>query len=148
MGKVLGYKECDTPFNHNYSRLPRIHTTIIDLVLQSDHAFEFPTKPVSLTVDPMFVSDDFELCADSLRENEEERNAGRSTEYSTSSSKSHFVPNTDFVGKFETTKIKPNEMFKSFKATFVKIDDEVIESDSSPLKQGNEMISDTQNFTT
>ncbi|KAL8232016.1 hypothetical protein R6Q57_001794 [Mikania cordata] len=41
--------------------MPRINTSIDDLVLQSDHAFEFPTEPGSLTVDPMFVSDDSEI---------------------------------------------------------------------------------------
>ncbi|KAL8202047.1 hypothetical protein R6Q57_011194 [Mikania cordata] len=57
-GKGLGYKECEPPFNHNYSTIPRINTYVDDLVLQSDHAFEFPTESVSLTVDQMFVSDD------------------------------------------------------------------------------------------
>ncbi|KAL8218014.1 hypothetical protein R6Q57_021387 [Mikania cordata] len=39
----------------------RMNTSIDDLVLQSDHAFEFPNEPVSLTVDPMFVSNDSEV---------------------------------------------------------------------------------------
>ncbi|KAL8209029.1 hypothetical protein R6Q57_008441 [Mikania cordata] len=109
-GKCLGYQECEPPFNHNYSSMPRINTSVDELVLQSDHAFEFPIEPVSLTVDTMFVYDDSEVCADSLiltglTEKEAGRSAGRSTDYSTSSSKSHFVPNTYFVGIFETIKI-------------------------------------------
>ncbi|KAL8217965.1 hypothetical protein R6Q57_021338 [Mikania cordata] len=90
----------------------------------------------------MFIFDDSEVCADNLsdtgrREKQEERSAGRSRECSTSSSKSHFVPKIDFFGRFETIIIKPNEMFKNFNSTFVKIDDDVLESDSSPLKLVN-----------
>ncbi|KAL8211306.1 hypothetical protein R6Q57_005743 [Mikania cordata] len=89
-GKGLDYKECEPPFNHNYSSIHRINTSVDDLVLQSDHAFEFPTESVSLTVDPLFVSDDSEVCADSLsdtgiRGKNAKRSAGRSTECSTSS---------------------------------------------------------------
>ncbi|KAL8211270.1 hypothetical protein R6Q57_005707 [Mikania cordata] len=80
-GKGLGYKECEPPFNHNYSSMPRINTSVDDLVLQSDRAFELPTEPVSLIVDPMFVSDDSEICADSLsdaglRDKDEEKVLG------------------------------------------------------------------------
>ncbi|KAL8202051.1 hypothetical protein R6Q57_011198 [Mikania cordata] len=54
-GNGLGYQECEPPFNHNYSSMPRIDTSVDDLALQSDHAFEFPTESVSLIVDPIFV---------------------------------------------------------------------------------------------
>ncbi|KAL8200117.1 hypothetical protein R6Q57_011456, partial [Mikania cordata] len=127
-GKGLCDKECEPPFNHNYSSMPRINTSVDDLVLQSEHAFEFPTEPVSLII---------VLSVIGLREKEKERIDGRSTYCSTSSNKSHFVPNTNFVGKFVTINIKPNEIFKCFKTTFVKIDDDVLEYDSSPLKHVN-----------
>ncbi|KAL8224230.1 hypothetical protein R6Q57_019705 [Mikania cordata] len=132
-GKGLRYKKCEPPFNYNYSSMPRSNTSVDDLVLQSNHALEFPSKLVSLTVDPMFVSDDSE---------EEEITVGRSADYSTSSSKSQFVPNTDFIGCFGTIKMRPNEMFKNFKTTFITIGDDVknkyvLESGSSPLKQVN-----------
>ncbi|KAL8225981.1 hypothetical protein R6Q57_018538 [Mikania cordata] len=84
-GKGLGYKECESPFNHNYSSMPRINTSVVNLALQSDHAFKFPIETVSLTFDPMLVSDDSEVCANSLNDTgltgkNEERSAGRSTE--------------------------------------------------------------------
>ncbi|KAL8209209.1 hypothetical protein R6Q57_008621 [Mikania cordata] len=98
--------------------MPRINTSVDDFVLQSDHAFEFPTEPVSLIVDPMFVSDDSEMCAESLSDT---RLRGKNEERR----------------RFETIKIKPNEMFKNLNSTFVKINDDVLESVSSPLKHVN-----------
>ncbi|KAL8225951.1 hypothetical protein R6Q57_018508 [Mikania cordata] len=38
--------------------MPKINTSVDGLILHSDHAFDFLTKPISLTVDPMIVSDD------------------------------------------------------------------------------------------
>ncbi|KAL8204483.1 hypothetical protein R6Q57_010106 [Mikania cordata] len=119
--------------------MPRINTFVDDLAVQSYHTVEFPTEPVSLTVGPLFVSDDSEICADSLnntglREKNEERSDGRSTKCSSSSRKTSFVPKTDFVGRFDEIKIKSNEMFKNFISTFVKKDD-ALESVPSSLKQ-------------
>ncbi|KAL8211093.1 hypothetical protein R6Q57_005530 [Mikania cordata] len=105
--------------------MPRINTSVDDLALQSDHAYEFPTKPVLLTVDPIVsdVSNASEVCAEKLsvsgsEEKEGERSAGRSTDCSTSTSPLSFVPKTDFVEKFDEIKIKPNDMLKSFEKTF------------------------------
>ncbi|KAL8209031.1 hypothetical protein R6Q57_008443 [Mikania cordata] len=52
--------------NYNAFIAGEINTLFDGLVLQSEHAFEFPTEPVSLTVDPMFVYDDSEVCPNSL----------------------------------------------------------------------------------
>ncbi|KAL8226607.1 hypothetical protein R6Q57_016439 [Mikania cordata] len=104
---------------------------------KANRRFEFTTgssKLVPLSADPVMTdlnnSDDSEVCAENLsvsgrREKEEERSASRSTYCSTSSSKSHFVLKVDFVGRFETIKIKKNEMFKDFKTKFVKINDDI-----------------------
>ncbi|KAL8209419.1 hypothetical protein R6Q57_006151, partial [Mikania cordata] len=50
--------------------MPRINTYVDDLISKSDHAHEFPSKPVSLTIDPdlenVNYSDDFETCAEKL----------------------------------------------------------------------------------
>ncbi|KAL8215872.1 hypothetical protein R6Q57_022709 [Mikania cordata] len=73
------------------------------------------------------------------REKKEERSASRGTDCSTSHSKSHLVSIVDFVGRFESIKIQPNEMIKNFKIKFVKNDDLknkiVLELDSSPLTE-------------
>ncbi|KAL8199573.1 hypothetical protein R6Q57_013141, partial [Mikania cordata] len=71
-----------------------------------------------------------------LRGKNEERSAGRSTECSTSSRKSPFIPKTDFAGRFDEIKIKKNEMFRNFNSTFVKNDD-VLKLVSSSLKHLN-----------
>ncbi|KAL8209200.1 hypothetical protein R6Q57_008612 [Mikania cordata] len=103
----------------------RINTYVDDLALQSDHAYEFSTKPVLLTFDPIVsdVSNVSEVCAEKLsvsgsEEKEEEISAGRSTDCSTSTSQLSFVPKTDFVEKFDDIKIKPNDMLKCFEKTF------------------------------
>ncbi|KAL8199677.1 hypothetical protein R6Q57_013245 [Mikania cordata] len=131
-GKGLGYQECEPPFNHNYSIMPKINTSVDDLLLNSDRRFDFSTdfdKPVSLTADPIEtspnISDDFKIYADSLiktgvTEKNEERSAGRSTDFSTSFGTSSFISKTDFVGKVDKSKITANEMSKNFKLTFVK----------------------------
>ncbi|KAL8205677.1 hypothetical protein R6Q57_009228 [Mikania cordata] len=123
-----------------------------DLLLKLDRWFEFTSgssKQVPLIADPVLTdsnsSENSEVCAESSsvtgrREKEEERSASRSTNCSTSSSKSHFVPKVDFVERFETIKIKPNEMFKNFKTNFVNTSDDVknkcvLESDSSSLTE-------------
>ncbi|KAL8204570.1 hypothetical protein R6Q57_010193 [Mikania cordata] len=143
----LAFTTLKPPFNHNYSIMPNINTSVDDLLMKSDQRFDFTTgsnKPVPLTADPVEtdpnISDDSGVCADSLndtglRRKNKERSAGRSTECSTSSRKSHFIPKTDFVGRFDEIKIKPNEMFKNFNSTFVKNDD-ILESVFS-LKQVN-----------
>ncbi|KAL8205547.1 hypothetical protein R6Q57_009098 [Mikania cordata] len=91
----------------------------------SVHAYEFPTKPVLLTVDPIVsdVSYVSEVSVEMLsitgsEEKEGERSAGRSTDCSTPTSQLSFVPKTDFVEKFDEIKIKPNDMLKSFEKTF------------------------------
>ncbi|KAD6796331.1 hypothetical protein E3N88_07227 [Mikania micrantha] len=99
---------------------------------------EFTTgsnKPVSLTVDPILSdlkhSDDSKVYVEGLSvsgqsEKKEERSAGRSTYCLVSSNNSQFsVPKVDFVGKFETICIKPNEMIKKFWTQFVKTDMDV-----------------------
>ncbi|KAL8209149.1 hypothetical protein R6Q57_008561 [Mikania cordata] len=148
----LGYTKVKPPFNHNYSIMPKINKSVDDLLLKSDRKFELTTgsnKPVSLTTDPVLTnldgSDNPEVCVEILcvtvrSKEKEEKSACRSTHCSISSSKSHFVPKVDFVGKFEIIKIKPNEMFKNFKANFVKTGDDiknkyVLESNSSPLTE-------------
>ncbi|KAL8228439.1 hypothetical protein R6Q57_016023 [Mikania cordata] len=100
----LGYSDVKPPFNHNYSIMPKINKSVDDQLLKSDQKFEFTTdssKQVSLTIDPILTdlnrSDNSEVCAEDLSisgrsEEEEERSAGRSTNCSVSSSKSHFVP--------------------------------------------------------
>ncbi|KAL8242239.1 hypothetical protein R6Q59_012541 [Mikania micrantha] len=112
--------------------------------LKSDRRFDFTTgssKPFSLTTDLIEtspnISDDSEVCADSLNETGvrgkiEERSVGRSTDCSTSFGTSSFISNTDFVGKVDEFKIKTNEMSKNFKSTFVK-NDVILESISSCL---------------
>ncbi|KAL8231582.1 hypothetical protein R6Q57_001360 [Mikania cordata] len=64
----------------------------------------------------------------------EERSDGRSTKCSTSFRTSPFIPKTDFVGRFDEIKIKPNEMPKNFNSTFVK-NDVILDSISSSLHQ-------------
>ncbi|KAL8214138.1 hypothetical protein R6Q57_003587 [Mikania cordata] len=130
--KGIGYKECEPPFNHNYSIMPNINTSVDDLLLKSDRRCDFSTgtnKLVSLTADAIEtspnISDDSEMCADSLnktgvRGKIEERSARRGTYCSTSFGTSSFISNTDFVGKVDEFKIKTNEMSKNFKSTFVK----------------------------
>ncbi|KAL8217992.1 hypothetical protein R6Q57_021365, partial [Mikania cordata] len=82
-------------------------------------------------------------------EEEEKRSAGRSTNCSVSSSKSHFyVPKDDFVRKFKTIKIKANEMVKNFRSNFVKTGDNVkkkcvLEPNSSPLTEKLNMAHST-----
>ncbi|KAL8244166.1 hypothetical protein R6Q59_010424 [Mikania micrantha] len=114
--------------------MPNINTSLDDLLLKSDRRFDFTTgssKSVPLTADPVEtgpnISDDSEVCADRLnntgvRGNIEERSAWRRTECSTSFRTSPFTPITDFVGRFDDIKIKPNEMSKNFNSTFVKND--------------------------
>ncbi|KAL8224053.1 hypothetical protein R6Q57_019528 [Mikania cordata] len=149
----LGYSEVKPPFNHNYSIMPKINTSVDDLLLKSDRRHEFTTgsnKPVSLTVDPILSdlnhSDDSEVCAEGLivsgqSEEMENETAGRSTDCSVSSNKSQFlVPKVDFVGKFQTINIKPNEMIKNFRTKFVKTDVDVknkcvLKSNVSPFKE-------------
>ncbi|KAD4385615.1 hypothetical protein E3N88_25784 [Mikania micrantha] len=113
----------------------KINTSVDDLELDSDRACDFPTKPVILTVDPVMTNDS-EVCAEKLsvtasEEKEVERSARRSTDCSTSTSQSSFVPITDFVGKFDEINIKPNDMLKSFQKTFAI--NHVSQSTSSPL---------------
>ncbi|KAD5802663.1 hypothetical protein E3N88_14023 [Mikania micrantha] len=129
--KGLGYKECAPPFNHNYSCMPRINTSVDDLELDSSRACDFPTEPVMHTADPIMTNDS-EVCAEKLivaglKEKKVERSAGKSTECSTSTSKSSFVPKTDFVGKFDEIDINLNDMLKHFQKTFA------IKSTFSPL---------------
>ncbi|KAL8204448.1 hypothetical protein R6Q57_010071 [Mikania cordata] len=124
----LGYSEVKPPFNHNYSIMPKINKSIDDLLLKSDRRSYFSY---------LNRSNDSEVCEEDLSvsgrsEEEEERSVGRSTYCS--------VPKVDFVGKFETIKIKPNEMIKNFSTNFVKIGDDVknkrvLESKSSPLTE-------------
>ncbi|KAL8215771.1 hypothetical protein R6Q57_022608 [Mikania cordata] len=68
-----------------------------------------------------------EVCVENVSElgsrvKKVERSATRST--NCSNSKSHFVPIVDFVGRFESSTIKPNEMIKNFKTKFTKINDD------------------------
>ncbi|KAL8231514.1 hypothetical protein R6Q57_001292 [Mikania cordata] len=126
--------------------MPNINTSVDDLLLKSDQRFDFTTcfsKPVPLTTDPVEIghniSDDSEECADSLndtglRGKNEERSDGRSIKCSTSFRTSPFIPKTDFVGRFDEIKIKPNEMCKNFNSTFVK-NDVILESISFSLHQ-------------
>ncbi|KAL8209447.1 hypothetical protein R6Q57_006179 [Mikania cordata] len=107
--------------------MPRVNTFYDELVSKPDLSHEFPIEPVQLTVVPIVpnVSDVSEICAEKvsvrgLDEKEEERSAGRSTDCSTYSCSSYFVPKTVFVGKFDEIKIKPNDMLKHFKKTFSK----------------------------
>ncbi|KAL8209431.1 hypothetical protein R6Q57_006163 [Mikania cordata] len=69
----LGFTEVKPPFNHNYSIMPNINTSVDDLLLKSDRRCDFTTgsnKPVPFTTDHVAtdrnVSDDSEVCADSL----------------------------------------------------------------------------------
>ncbi|KAL8228481.1 hypothetical protein R6Q57_016065 [Mikania cordata] len=94
--------------------MPNINTSVDILLMKTDRRFDFTTgsnKPIPLTADPVVtdpnISDDSEVCADSLSD----------------------------TGKFETIKLKQNEMFKNFNSTFAKNDDDVLKSVSSPLKQ-------------
>ncbi|KAL8204421.1 hypothetical protein R6Q57_010044 [Mikania cordata] len=57
-----------------------------------------------------------------MRGKNEERSARRSTECSTSFRTSNFIPKTDFMGRFDEIKIKPNDLFKNFNSTFGKND--------------------------
>ncbi|KAL8226753.1 hypothetical protein R6Q57_016585 [Mikania cordata] len=88
----IGFTEVKPPFNHNYSIMPNINTSVDDLLLKSYRRRDCITgssKPVPLTADPVETSpnipDDSQVCADSLndtglRRKNEERSAGRSTE--------------------------------------------------------------------
>ncbi|KAL8225885.1 hypothetical protein R6Q57_018442 [Mikania cordata] len=131
--------------------MPNVNTSVDDLLLKSDRRFEFTigsNKPVQLAADPVLTelndSDNSDVCAESLsisgsKEKKEQKSANRSTDCSTSHNKSHFVPIVDFVGRFESITVKPNEMIKDFKTKFAKINDDVkkivLESDSSPLTE-------------
>ncbi|KAL8205673.1 hypothetical protein R6Q57_009224 [Mikania cordata] len=99
--------------------MSRINTSVDDLALQSDHACEFPTKPVFLTVDPIVsdVSNISEVCAENLsisgsEEKEGERSAGRSTDCSTSTSQLSFVPKPDFVKKIDISNLRGENLQK------------------------------------
>ncbi|KAL8209129.1 hypothetical protein R6Q57_008541 [Mikania cordata] len=107
--------------------MPRVNTSYDELVSKSDLSHEFPNEPVQLTIDPTLpnVPDVSVICEEKvsvtgLDEKEEEKSARRSTDCSTSSCSSYFVPKTVFVGKFDEIKSKPNDMLKNFKKTFSK----------------------------
>ncbi|KAL8228423.1 hypothetical protein R6Q57_016007 [Mikania cordata] len=104
-----------------------VNTSYDELISKSDLAHEFPSVPVQLTVDPVVsnISDDSEICEEKLSvtcsdKKEEERSAGRSTNCSTTSCSSYFVPKTIFLGKNDEIKIRLNEMLKHFKKSFSK----------------------------
>ncbi|KAD4180306.1 hypothetical protein E3N88_28897 [Mikania micrantha] len=130
-GSGIGYSECAPPFNQNYSCMPRINTSIDDLELDSSYACDFPTEPVVISADPV-ITDDSEVCAEKLsvaglKEEKVERSAGRSTDCSSSTSKSFFVPTIDLNRKFDEINININDMPKHFQKTFA------IKSTLSPL---------------
>ncbi|KAL8205557.1 hypothetical protein R6Q57_009108 [Mikania cordata] len=127
---------------------------------ESGRRFDFTpgsSKPVPLTAAPIVTdlngSNSSKVCVESVsvlgsKERKEERGATRSTDCSTSHSKSHFVPIVDFVGRFESITIKPNEMIKDFKTNFTKIDDDinnkiVLESDPSLLTEQETQVHST-----
>ncbi|KAL8211273.1 hypothetical protein R6Q57_005710 [Mikania cordata] len=83
-----------------------------------------------------------------LKGKNEERSAGNSTEYPSSSRKSSFIPKTDFVGRFDEIKIKPNEMFKNFISTFAKNVDVLVSISSSSKQIITEFIQDFWNTIT
>ncbi|KAL8211292.1 hypothetical protein R6Q57_005729 [Mikania cordata] len=101
----LGYSEVEPPFNHNYSSMPRINTSIDDLIFKSDRGHEFTTgsnKPASLIVDPdltnMNCFDDYEVCVEKLSvigqdEEKEDRSARKSTNCSVVFNKSNSSQN-------------------------------------------------------
>ncbi|KAL8205682.1 hypothetical protein R6Q57_009233 [Mikania cordata] len=115
-GKGLGYSKVEPPFDHNYSSMPRINTSVDDLILKSDRGHEFTTgsnEQVSLTIDPDLTN--MNCSDDSKDEDKEEISARKSTDCSVVFNKSKFsIPKIDYVGKFETISIKPSEMIKKF----------------------------------
>ncbi|KAL8200142.1 hypothetical protein R6Q57_011481 [Mikania cordata] len=84
-------------------------------------------------IDPILCDnyDDSEVCVEDLSvsgksKEYDETSTGRSTDCSVSSNKSQLsVPKVDFVGKFGTVDIKPNDMIKSYRTKFVKTGDDV-----------------------
>ncbi|KAL8214152.1 hypothetical protein R6Q57_003601 [Mikania cordata] len=71
----IGFTEVKPPFNHNYSIMPNINTSVDDMLLKSNRRFDFTTgssKPIPLTTDPIEtspnISDVSEVCAESLNE--------------------------------------------------------------------------------
>ncbi|KAL8208943.1 hypothetical protein R6Q57_008355 [Mikania cordata] len=98
----LGYSEIEPPFNHNYSNMPKINTSVDDLLLKSGRRHELNTssrKLGSLIVNPILSdlnhSDDSEVCAEGLSvcrqsEEKEEISVGRNIDCSVSSNKSQF----------------------------------------------------------
>ncbi|KAL8225877.1 hypothetical protein R6Q57_018434 [Mikania cordata] len=73
----IGFTEVKPPFNHNYSIMPNINTSVDDLLMKSDRRCDFATgssKPVPLTAGPVEtdpnISNDYEVCRDSLNDPE------------------------------------------------------------------------------
>ncbi|KAL8228375.1 hypothetical protein R6Q57_015959 [Mikania cordata] len=69
----LGLTKVKPPFNHNYSIMPNINTSVHDLLLKSDRRFDFTVgsnKPMHLTADPVVTylddSNSSKVCAESV----------------------------------------------------------------------------------